>query len=580
MEGPTGTPRTRDQRARSPEDGPPTWGASLPWRPLSSWLADRAVTGQGYQPWSLGQGRSKQGYDLPPVPESAWTAAPSRRRAWISRGILFGVLVLQATLSLRLRNTAFEDEALYLYAGHLELDQLLGGPAAPEQFAAYFSGAPALYPVLAAAVDSIFGLTGARLLSLAFMLAATALLCSLTRLLFNERVALCAAAAFAITQSTLFLGNFATYDAPAICLLTLASWIVVRTAHLRGWVACVAGAPVLGLAVAVKYAALMYVPTVTILAVMAALPRRGPWALTRGLALPAVTGAVIAGALRVAGGDHLLALRTTTTQRAAGTADPRELLLDCLEWGGPMFAVAVLGTVLYVRQGRMGEVPGMNDAAVPGRIWRLCLGGVLCGTALLAPAYQVYLHTGVSLHKHIGYGLLFAAPMAGIGMNRLVGAHFRNPQLGILVWVTLLVLGMTQSQALYQAWADSDRIVAALRPEVRPGGRYLVEANSVARYYLREKTRPEQWTSTYAIAYTNREGERLSGEAGFRAAIADGYFDVIVLDRTVTKALDDRLYELLRKSPKYRLRTTVPFRNSNGTGTYRIWVKGATGDRP
>ena len=51
--------------------------------------------------------------------------------------------------------------------------------------------------------------------------------------------------------------------------------------------------------------------------------------------------------------------------------------------------------------------------------WRLAIGLLLCGTALLAPAYQMHLHTGVSLHKHIGYGSLFAAPMAGVGLSRL-----------------------------------------------------------------------------------------------------------------------------------------------------------------
>ncbi len=42
---------------------------------------------------------------------------PSRRRTRVSRLALLAILSLQALLSLRLRNTAFEDEALYLYVG-------------------------------------------------------------------------------------------------------------------------------------------------------------------------------------------------------------------------------------------------------------------------------------------------------------------------------------------------------------------------------------------------------------------------------------------------------------------------------
>ena len=454
------------------------------------------------------------GYRVPPAPQSAWTAEPSRRRARVSRSILLCILVVQAVLSLRLHNTAFEDEALYLYAGHLQLDRLLYGAPAPTQFTAYFSGSPVLYPPLGAAADSLFGLAGARALGLVFMLGATALLYSLSRLLFNERVALCAAAAFAVTQSTLFLGNFATYDPPAIFLLALAAWVVVRCAPNRAVTACLLAAPVLALAVAVKYAALMYLPTVVVLAVLAAFPYGRARALGRGVLLTLLTAAAIAGAMKLAGPGYLDGVRTSTTGRAIGATDPMDLLGDCLEWGGPLLALALLGSALYVRHARLGEAPGMTDAHDPGRLWRLTFGLLLCGTALLAPAYQMYLHTGVSLHKHIGYGLFFAAPMAGVGITRLVGAHFRHPQLGILVWVTLLVLGLTQSENLYHAWPDSTQVVATLESQLKPNGRYLVEANSVARYYLRDKTRPEQWTSTYTITYTDRKGRKRSGESG------------------------------------------------------------------
>jgi 4-amino-4-deoxy-L-arabinose transferase-like glycosyltransferase len=218
--------------------------------------------------------QARAGYTLADAPAEfpalamGWITAP-RRRAWVGRGVLLGVLLLQALLSLRLQNTVFEDEALYLYAGHLELNHLLHGSPTYTDFATYFSGTPVLYPVLAAAVDSFLGLAGARALSLAFMLAVTALLYSISRLLFNERVALCAAAAFAVVQSTEFLGNFATYDAPAIFLMALASWIVVRTARGSAWVTGLLAAPVLALAVAVKYATLLFLPSVVILAVLA-----------------------------------------------------------------------------------------------------------------------------------------------------------------------------------------------------------------------------------------------------------------------------------------------------------------------
>lgn len=524
--------------------------------------------------------RVRRRYHVPQVPESAWTAEASRRRAWVSRGLLLGILVVQAILSLRLRNTAFEDEALYLYAGHLNLDHLLhGGPAHPE-FARYFSGSPMIYPPFAAAVDGMFGLGGARLIGFACMIGCTGLAYSMSRRLFNERVGLAAAGAFAIAQSTIFLGNFATYDPPALFLLALAAWLVVRCASERGWAVYVFAPPLLALAVAVKYAALLYVPVVVVLAFVTTFRRRRAAAVVRLLLVPALTGALLAGALVRAGHDYLTALSHTTTQRATGSDSIMSLLGESAEWGGLLFALAVLGTVLYVWRPRMGEVATSREAEGPGRLRRLLLGTLLTGTALLAPVYQIHLHTGVSLHKHIGYGLFFAAPMAGVGLTRIVGAHFRNPQIGILIWVTLLVLGMSQSQSRYAVWPDSRPMVATLRAQLVPKGHYLAESNWVALYYLRGRTRPEQWDSTYTMNYTDTKGRHLTGEQAYRSAIAAGYFSVVELDGIDTPGLDRTLAADLQQNPSYRLLAKLPYRTSGPDGTYQIWVKNPASATP
>jgi hypothetical protein len=530
-------------------------------------------------------------YRVPLGPAAGWTTEPSRRRARVSRAILFGVLLAQAVLSLRLRNTAFEDESLYLYAGHLELAHLIhGGPAHPE-FLTYFSGSPLLYPVAGAAVDSVFGLAGARGLGLACMLGATALLYSLTRMLFNERVGLCAAAVFAVAQSTLFLGNFATYDPPAIVLLALASWLAVRTARAGTLLASALVAPVLALAIAVKYASGLYLPTVVGLAVLAAYPYQRWRALVRAVSIPALVAGLLGAALASGGRGHLAGLTSSTTGREEGSDSALELLLDALRWAGPLLLLAVLGTVLYVRRERMGELPpaaGSATRIAPGRspVGRLLLGALLSATALLAPAYQMHLHTGTSLHKHVGFGLLFAAPMAGVAMSRLVGAHFRRPELAIVAWVAVLVLGLAQSDDRYHVWPDTTALIATLRPQLAPNHHYLVGANWVPQYYLRVDSRPDQWTSTYSISYTDRRGRHLSGDAGYRAAIGDSYFDVVVLDPAGGR-IDRALGRQLRADANYRLLAALPYRKSTGgafyrvayvTGSYQVWVR-ATASR-
>jgi 4-amino-4-deoxy-L-arabinose transferase-like glycosyltransferase len=507
-------------------------------------------------------------YELRPALRPGWSADTTRRRTWISRSVLAAILLVQALLSVRLANTAFEDEALYVAAGHIELAHLLHGTPVHLAFASYFSGAPTLYPVLAAAVDSVFGLIGVRLLSLLFMLVTTALLYSVTRRLFNERTALCAATAFSFTESTLVLGYFATYDAAALMLLAAATWIVVHTAR-RHLALCLLAAPVAALAVAVKYAAALFLPTIVLLLVLVAGQRHGLGrALARGALLSATTIGLLLGGLYVSGYANAVAL--TTTNRAHGTTPALTILAESVQWGGLPFAVACLGTVLYATRGRLSEVPGWQRT-LPSTRWRLAVGVLLTGTALLAPLYQIHLATSVSLHKHVGYGLLFAAPMAGVGLTRIMGAHFRYPQLAITVGAAMLALGMTQSASIYAGWPDSTRLIEALRQQVTPTGRYLADTFEVPAYYLRSTVDYTRWSSTYTIDYTDKAGHHLTGIPGYRAAIDDGYFNVVVLDTQQASPISQAVLAEMRSRGNYRLLTVLPYVTAYGPGSYQIW---------
>jgi 4-amino-4-deoxy-L-arabinose transferase-like glycosyltransferase len=498
------------------------------------------------------------------VPES------SRRRKWVSRAVLLAILAVQAVLSLRMHNTAFEDEALYLTAGHQELAHLLYGVPLPNDYSSFFSGSPVLYPILGALADTWGGLAAARHLNLLIMLATTALLYSLTRRLFNERIGLCAAVIFSVTESAIFLGNFATYDAPAMCLLAVAAWIVVRTASFR-WPVYLLAAPVAALAVGTKYAALLFVPSVVVLAAVTAWPYRGRWALIPPVALTISIGGLLAGALSLAGPGYALAVKSTTTARAHGTTPTITLLKDCLLWGSPLFALAVIGTVAYAL--RPHNEPGERMALPGSRLRRIALGVVLTGTALLAPVDQIHLHTATSFQKHIGFGLLFAAPMAGVGLARMIGDHFRRAQVGVAIWGLCLMLGMVQANDIFNSWANSRPLVAELSRYLKPGAHYLVEAAEVPTYYLWRDpdAKPSQFVSTYYISYTGKNGITMTGDAGFAAAVRQGYFHVIAYNDTVTVPVDNMLAGILKSDSSYRLAAALP--NSDGLGTYFIWVK-------
>jgi hypothetical protein len=288
----------------------------------------------------------------------------------------------------------------------------------------------------------------------------------------------------------------------------------------------------------------------------------------------AVAGVLYAG-LRLGGHDYLTALSTTTTARAGGSTPALTVLRESIAWGGIIAVLAAFGTVAYVRRIRTEADELIAPAGGPTR--RALLGAVLTGTALLAPAYQLHLHTDVSLQKHVGFGLFFAAPLAGLGLARLVGDHFRRPQFGIAVWSAALALGMMQSANLYQGWPSSGPFVQALSAYLKPGARYLVEVPEVPVYYLegRADAQASQFYSTFTITYQAGDGRVLTGSSGFTAAIRAGYFHAIAYNGDVTPATDAAIGRALARSRMYRLATVVHLSDADGPVSYDIWVKRA-----
>ena len=236
----------------------------------------------------------------------------------------------------------------------------------------------------------------------------------------------------------------------------------------------------------------------------------------------------------------------------------------------------MIGTVAYVW--RVRTEPDEKIAPAGGRFRRAALGALLTGTALLAPAYQAHLHTDISFLKHIGFGLFFAAPMAGFGLARIMGDYFRRPQFGIAVWSLALVLGMVQSGYLFHSWPSSGPFTNAFAKYLKPNARYLVEVPEVPIYYLmgNADAQPKQFTSTFYIVYKNKKGQLLTGPAGFTAAVQDGYFQIIAYSNTVTLAADGALAKALTASRMYYQAADVHLSDSFGPVDYHIWVKRAS----
>ena len=266
-----------------------------------------------------------------------------------TRWPLLAVLAVQAALSASLvrARTAFGDEALYLSAGHLEWSHWLHGAPIPV-YQTWFSGAPVIYPPIEAIADSLGGLAAARLLSLVFMLGATSFVWgAATRLLDDQRVSFFAAALFAALAPTLHLGSFATYDAPALLLLAMATWCAagVRSGQHAIRRITVAGI-LLALANATKYATVLYDPTVLGVTLLSSWPDTG-WkvALRRASLLAGTAAAILAVLLALGGPGYLTGIRVTTTGRAHGTDTASLVVADAWSWTAVVLVPAVIAAV-------------------------------------------------------------------------------------------------------------------------------------------------------------------------------------------------------------------------------------------
>jgi 4-amino-4-deoxy-L-arabinose transferase-like glycosyltransferase len=491
---------------------------------------------------------------------------PPGWRTFHPAGGLVVILAVQAALSIRLMgtNTAFEDEALYLWAGHLEWAHWLHGTTIPE-FPTYFSGAPVVYPVLGAIADGLGGLVAARLLSLLFMLGATIALWSVTRRLYGPAGAFFAAAGWAFLAPTARLGAFATYDAMALFLLALAAWFATSGIGRRDatrWM--LAAALTLTLANVTKYASALFDPVVIGMAVLTGYPAPGgKGALRRGAFLAAITIELIIVLLQIGRGWYVDGIEQTTLTRHAGGTPVATVLLSSWDWTSYIVVAAVLAAVLCLATTR----------AAPTRM----LVVMLAATAFLVPAQQARIHTLTSLSKHVDFGAWFAAIAIGYGVSRLgaVAAHPARRRLlaaaGVAGLAVAPLAGLSQAASLYD-WPGAANLIPVLDRMVRPGDRVLADNAPTLEYYL-PQVRWQQWSSVYGITLPSgrRVAEESDSLAPYQRALDRHYFRFVVLAFTDKPQLDSAIADYLHTDPDYHFVAAIPFSNPGSHGSYLLW---------
>jgi hypothetical protein len=510
--------------------------AAPPARPDES-SAAAGRTARGVTAWAAGWAAGLR--EIRPVPTRSW--------------LLAVILLVQLVLGLSLHNTISGDEAVYAEAGHAVIAHWLHGTHLAN-FGSYFSGSVSLYPVLSAVLERIGGLALERAFSTACMLAVTTLLFLTARRLVGVGAALWGALLFATYAPTLFLSRLATFDAPSLLMLALATYLGVRAAQSgRPW-ALLAVGPLLALAYGTKYVTVEFDPVIIALIVVLALV-----AQSRRRALLLAGTAV--GSLALSAVVTLLLLTNTDSRGIRNTSSPGRHVLHpasyqtmawlALRHGGVLFALALLGAWLTPKRYRWVAAVGVAGVLTP-------------------VVTQSLIHESTSIFKHMAFGLYFSAPYAGLAVARLLRRGPRHPlRSGVAAAVLLycLVSGQLLVRGTFDyGWPNSAKTLAYVETQVTPTGEYLAEDNSIWAYSLADRTRVDQWGSTYAYYYYTPTGT-LSGKAAMLAAIRARHFQLVIFEDDVTRALDLQLLPTLRRY--YHVAYRDPY--AHGSRAWTVW---------
>lgn len=445
-------------------------------------------------------------------------------RSWTRHLPLGLILLAQIALSLRLSNSAFEDEALYINAGHDYLDQIFTGTPITVPYSGFFSGLPMFYPPLAAALDTVGGLGLVRAFSLVCMIVVTVTMRATAQHLWGRLSGNLAAAVFVGTGPTLFLGSLATFDALCLALISTAVWIGTTRCTYRS--AALMGTLLAG-AAAAKYTGFVFIPVVLAITIVAT--RRKP-------IRPFLAGAVAAFVLSIGyflvGPEISNGIAFTTSQRSAlmpmSLSDLAAYLFQDI---GFLLILAISGAALLARSPRS-----------------TLLALVLLGGAALLPLAQMRLGEYVSFEKHLGYSALFLALLAGRALGGLTRRRLGGLLALGLVW-TLGLTGLARSMAMYQ-WPDVRPVVELVEEIGAPDGQYLSTAPPRTLAYYTAADPGITWVEHYGLFD--------SGQEAMRASIEEGTFQMIIL-RSGSSGNDNEdsrtsfFRQLVANSDKYRV---------------------------
>ena len=433
-----------------------------------------------------------------------------------------GALALGA-LALRVllvhQQSAYMDEASFILTGRTLLEkQAVYAGALTWTYGSY------LWPLLAGVADMVGGLALVRTLTAAF----GAVMCLATTLAAVQLVprswpeprrwtaVLLAGSIVAVLPTPIAIGRFGTYDAPAGAAFMAGIAVLVGAVRGGRGTHLLAAAGLLFIAFLAKYLVAIYFPFVCLYLLLSPRSRA---VLRRNLVWFVLPLSVACALYFLAFRDELLTLLLFSTGYTDLTSpEPvRQYVLDQPElWA--LFGLALLGWQRATRAGRLVALSGT---------------GIMLGFHALARA-------DFDFWKHSIYPIFFLAPLAGLALaplaERLAVAAWRRDCRGMPAWrpvglalttgglfLVVTAAGLVQSSRLVTFYPNLTPSLEALALHADQATTVLAD-DSAIRYYLYPKIPTERVTDPFFVDYQGR-----GGIDGYQNAIADRYFDVIVL---------------------------------------------------
>jgi multisubunit Na+/H+ antiporter MnhG subunit len=490
--------------------------------------------------------------------------ASGRRFAALRAVPLAAIMILQAVLigSLLRMGIASGQESRYIYAGHQLIHELWHGGGSP-YYETYFPGVPLFYPVLAAMADAVGGLAAVRLMSIVFMLMATALLYLTARRMFGYWPAIGGAGLFATLALSRHVGASATPDAMSLALMAAAACCAVlaseRSVQARRWLLAVPAA--LLAANAVSYASVVFDPVVIGLAALLLSDRGWRRVGQRALALSCATITVLSLAAVLAGTSYLSGIRTAAILSGRSSASLLSIEHSSWHWLGLVLCIAAAGLVVATLPGERKQLPRL----------------LLLGTAgLLITAEAMHLHNVQALTTSGDFGAWFACIAAGYAVGRLAElprSRFAAAALSSLMIAPIAavaIAGASQAQVLTTAANSAVPEITALQPYLATPGKqhYLIASYQDIAYDLRPSPGWQQVTDSFYVSYPlpGHPGRYLHDAAGLAAAIKAHWFALISVP--VTPAAADTFSRLVLRQAQ----ATSAYYLASVTGGVCIYV--------